>query len=133
MRICRLLIVVSVLIWIQGCNNGPSKPQPQNQSPVIQSLTAFPTIIGAGDSTIVICQAVDPDDDQLTYTWVTDSRLVIKGKQPNEHVLFSSPSNTQVFYYGMPTAFDTAWVECDVLDPKGGNAVREVTIHLVNQ
>src|SRR5262245_32039672 len=116
MRLRKATLVASLLLGALGCESNPDEPKPQNHAPVVFSLLAFPTVIGSGDSTLVTCRATDPDGDILSYTWVTDSRLVIKGKRPNEHVLFDSPSNSQMFYYGTPSPFDTAWVECDVLD-----------------
>lgn len=105
---------------------------PNNRSPAISSLTAFPTAIGPGDSAIVICQATDPDGNALVYDWLTDGRLIIKGNQSNDPELYNSPYNTQVFYHGPVSPFDSAWVECTVRDGKGGADVRLVNI-LVNQ
>jgi len=96
------------------------------------SLLASPTVIGSSDSTVVTCRATDPDGDAMTYTWVTDSRLVIKGQSPSEHVLAGSPVNHQMFYYGTPSQSDTAWVECDVHDSRGGVSICQLTIHLQN-
>src|SRR5262245_45488600 len=121
-----------LLLWAAGCGNDPNEPVPQNHAPVVFSLLASPSVIGSGDSTVVTCKATDPDGDALSYTWVTDSRLAIKGKSPSEHTLFDSPFNHQTFYYGTPSPSDTAWVECDVHDPKGGVAITQLTIHLVN-
>lgn len=103
-----------------------------NSHPVIETLTAFPTAIGVGDSTIVICDASDADGDALVYDWITDCRLQIKGNAPDDHQLFNSPTNYHVFYHGCVIPFDSAWVECDVRDARGGGAVRQVRI-LVNQ
>lgn len=126
-----LIVGVSLVGCVGACgNDNPVKPV--NRSPVILSLMAYPTAIGPGDSTIVICDATDPDADTLVYDWVTDSRLIIKGKDPADHELFNSPLNLHVFYHGPVTPFDSAWVECTVRDRKGGAAVRPVRILSIN-
>ena len=126
-------VVVGLCATLLGCgSDDPARPQPANTQPVIASLTAFPAAIGPGDSTIVICVASDAENDSLVYDWVTDSRLIIKGNSPSNHERFDSPSPFQVFYHGPKTPFDSAWVECDVRDRRGGFTVRQVRI-LVNQ
>ena len=128
-----LLISVILALGAGLAACGDDDPvKPVNHAPVIQSLTAFPTALGPGDSTLVTCLAVDADGDSLLYDWVTDARLVIKGNDPTDHELYDSRSNTHVFYHGASSAFDSAWVECNVHDSKAANAVRMVTI-LVNQ
>jgi hypothetical protein len=127
------MLALLFLASVGGCADEPTKPkQPQNRDPVIQSLIAFPTAIGPGDSTLVMCNATDPDGDALVYDWFTDSRLVIQGNQPADHDLYESPSKAHVFYHGpWPGLPDSAWVQCIVRDHRGGEVGRLVTI-LVN-
>lgn len=40
-----------------------------NRPPQIQELTATPKQVEPTDTTQLKCEAVDPDDDKLTYTW----------------------------------------------------------------
>ena len=131
MTLRSVLCLVILLFTCIGCDHSPTQPA-VNRDPAIASLIAFPSSIGPGDSTIVICDASDADGNTLRYDWVTDARLVIKGKSPNDNVYFNSPYNTQVFYYGIPSPFDSAWVECDVQDGRGGVAIRKVRIALTH-
>ncbi len=41
----------------------------ENQAPLIQSTTANPQTIKTGETTQLTCNAIDPDGDQLTYSW----------------------------------------------------------------
>ena len=122
-------VVLMLLFGLSSCGKDNPVQPPPNRSPVISSLVAFPRVIGPGDSTIFIASATDPDGDPLVYAWVTDSRLIIKGNLPSHHELYNSPSNLQIFYYGDVGTYDSAWVECDALDGKGGVAVKHVWIH----
>jgi hypothetical protein len=129
-----LTLALLLCASVGGCADEPTKPtKSQNRNPVIQTLIAFPTAIGPGDSTLVMCNATDPDGDALVYDWITDSRLVIQGKQAADHALYDSPSSSHVFYHGpWPGLPDSAWVQCIVRDHKGGADGRLITI-LVNQ
>jgi hypothetical protein len=131
-RLGTLVWSASLLLWAAGCGTNPGDPVPRNRAPVVFSLLASPNVIGSSDSTVVTCQASDPDGDVLHYTWVTDSRLRIKGLSASEHMLIGSASNQQTFYYGTPSGVDSAWVECDVIDAKGAMSICQLTIHLVN-
>ena len=93
--------------------------QPQNHSPEILSLDAFPDTIGLSDSVIVICEAIDPDGDTLVYDWITDGRVRIKGY--NHSWLYNTSDNTHIFY---PTEYvnfpmDTLWIQCFARDGRG--------------
>jgi len=62
-----ILIAVAV-IFVFGCK-ADSSPQPINYPPVIHSVTASPqTVYNFGNSTFS-CVAIDPDGDNLEYTW----------------------------------------------------------------
>ncbi len=80
---------------------------------------------------IVSCLASDADGDTLFYDWITDAHFVIKGNPPDDHHLYDSRSNTQVFirYYVLPT--DTvAWVQCIVRDHKGRSDGRVLVVRV---
>ena len=65
--ICALLImgVISSL----GCGKDDKVTDPQNNPPVILSLTAVPDTIHVLHSTTVTVIAEDPDGDALNYNW----------------------------------------------------------------
>jgi hypothetical protein len=112
------LLGLAAAAGIGGCRDYPTKSI--YHSPVISSVTVFPSIIGQGDSVLVTVYASDPDGDALVYDWFTDSRLIIKDA-PGELMLYNTASNSHVFYRStyVPRS-DTAWVSCYVRDGRGG-------------
>ena len=121
--------IIVLLAGLLSCGKENPVQPPQNRNPVLSSLIAFPNVINPGDSTIVIASAADPDGDPLVFDWVTDSRFVIKGNSPSNHERYNSPSNLQVFYYGDAVVGDSAWVECDVRDGRGGFTPKQARIY----
>jgi hypothetical protein len=50
-----------------------------NLPPVVESLTATPSLLLPGETSQLLCVATDPDDDPVTYSWVTDLGTVVPG------------------------------------------------------
>ncbi len=108
-----------------GCSDPATSPQ--NHRPVMLSLTAFPEIVGASDSVLVVCQAMDPDNDTLVYDWITDGRLRIRGALEGEHCLYNTRENFMVFYPDYIYApVDTPWVQVFARDRRGMSAAQVV-------
>jgi len=103
-----------------------------NHAPVIDSMSATPDTIGPSDSTIVFCLAHDPDGDSLVYDWRTDDRLNIEGAPTWNKYLNQQHLPWHKFYNANlePRPSDSAWVYCEVRDPRGGGAGRHVFIIL---
>lgn len=55
----------------------------ENQAPLIQSTTAHPPTIKTGETTQLTCNAIDPDGDQLTYSWSSSNGSFPIGKNEN--------------------------------------------------
>ena len=126
------ILVAAVAFAMSGC--GEEIPlQPVNHSPIVQSLTAFPTTIGLGDSAVVICAATDVDGDTLMFDWTSDCRLVKKGQQPDAYWL-TTWEGTLVVHAGAcaTSPLDTGWVSCSVRDRRGGGA-RAGTVRIIIQ
>lgn len=110
-----------------SCAEDPATP-PQNGSPVILSLTAFPGVACLGDSILVVCQATDPDNDTLVYDWITDGRLKLRGVPEGLHFVYNTHESFQVFYPDYIYApVDTAWVQCFARDRRGMSAAQVIT------
>ena len=124
------ILALSLGLCVGACgNDNPVKPV--NRSPVILSLTAFPSSLGPTDSAVVICNAIDANADTLVYDWFTDARLTIKGARPGEDFLYNTRENFRILYRGNVTPVnDTAWVQCIVRDRRGGADGRIVNIIL---
>lgn len=131
-RILQLTMLVALALLVLACTKDRvTAPSPVNHAPVISSMWSFPEVLGSQDSMIVACLASDADGDTLFYDWITDAHFVIKGNPPDNHHLYDSRSNTQVFIrdYVLPT--DTvAWVQCIVRDHKGGADGRVLVVRV---
>ena len=128
------LVLSLFTLLIIGCSdNNPVKPE--NHDPIIESLTAFPTIIGLTDSVVIVCDATDPDGDTLVYDWITDGRLRVKDALRREHFLYNTYENSHVFYpdSAIHPPVDTPWVQCFARDRKGGQSVPKLVEFIVRQ
>ncbi len=61
------LILILLLMGLFACETA-TEPE-KNQAPVISSLTITETVLAPGEGTNLLCTAVDPDENDLTYTW----------------------------------------------------------------
>jgi len=63
-------LLFTSLMLVSGCSKDDSNPAaPQNNAPVIQSVTANPNSVNINQTTTLSCTATDPDNNSLTYTW----------------------------------------------------------------
>jgi len=121
-----LILLSTILLAQNNCDDNPVKPE--NQHPVIISLTVFPDVIGPQDSAIVICNATDPDGDTLVYDWYTDGKSRIKGAPTyQDWILYNTFENWCIIFpknlNNKP--IDTLWIECQARDGKGGGSISE--------
>ena len=128
MKKIMLLLISLALLNIFCSDKNPIKPE--NQNPVILSLTAFPDEVKPSDSLVVICNAFDSDGDTLVYDWYTSGVVRIKGALPGLPVLLNTFENFRIFYapdsVNVTASPDTFKVECAVRDRKGGQDVKSV-------
>jgi hypothetical protein len=61
-----IILIVAALLISNGCAAA-------NQTPIISALTASEEWVEAGSTCQVECTASDPDGDELSYSWSTDS------------------------------------------------------------
>ena len=131
MKTLIIFLLLVILLGIISCDEEVVKPI--NHQPIIFSLTAFPDIIGPQDSSIIICNAMDPDADTLVYDWYTDGKSRIKGAPYyNDWVLYNTSENSCIVFPKNVNIIpiDTLWIECSARDGKGGGAVRSVSFIL---
>jgi len=125
----RALLPLVVLGAILGACGDSNPTKPVNRSPLILSASVFPAAIGAMDSAIVVCQAIDPDADSLFYDWRSDSRLRFRGAPPGDRFLSNTYENYVVVYPDyIASPVDTPWVQCGVRDRRGGGDVTVVRL-----
>ena len=124
----RVPVALAIVLGIGACKAIPTKPVYRN--PVISSVTAFPTLIGQGDSVLVTVVASDPDGDPLVYDWFTDGQLTIKDAWGVVYV-YDTPSPSHVFYRSSGALYDSvASVTCEVRDLTGGGDGIRIHIRL---
>jgi hypothetical protein len=84
-----------------------------NNSPIIEELSARPKVIFKEKSTTLVCEAMDPDGDALTYHWEAKAgRLVGEGGR----IIWFAPNEERDFV-----------ITCTVTDGKG-NKSRPATV-----
>lgn len=64
-----LVVIVPVMIACAGCGDDDKNVNPDNNPPVIVSVTADPDTILTNQSTWVSAVANDPDGDELQFSW----------------------------------------------------------------
>ena len=113
------LVVLALATCAVACRTTtPLQPVPRNEPPVVQSLLAFPTTIGVGDSAVVVCSATDPEGETLVYHWSSDCRLLKKGGSGDD--VYSLDRALVVCAGACNRApVDTGWVYCEVGDRHG--------------
>jgi hypothetical protein len=132
-QVHRLMPIAALILAtvLASCQKKPATA-PENHSPTILSVIAFPDTIGPSDSTTVVCTASDQDGDSLVYDWQTDARLRVQGALTGDDGIFATRANAHVFYNANLSnpINDSAWVYCTVQDRRGGAESRIVFIAL---
>jgi hypothetical protein len=85
-----------------------------NQVPAILNITANPSEIDIGDTTIITCQASDPDGDSLTYTWTSQAGYLI--------------GNAPIISWVAPDTVGYFRINCNINDGRGGQDLDSVGI-----
>lgn len=124
-----LTVALLIGLTVGACKHSSTAPAaPRNHSPMISSVTLFPSSIGVSDSAMVQLTASDVDGDTLVYDWIGDGKVRLKDA-PRVGYIFSSPRNFQTFYYaGARAPLDTSWIQCYVRDQRGGQDGRLVAL-----
>ena len=110
-----LLAIVPLLIGCIGDENGVSSKI--NSEPEIQAFTATPDSVIYGESCVVRCSAVDPDNDQLSYEWEATAGSI-------------SGSGSEVIYTPADCC-EGPIIKVTVKDKKGGEVKKEMMINLI--
>jgi hypothetical protein len=107
-----LLALLSLLPVLWGCEDPES--QPQNRKPLIESVSAEPATVAAGDSVEITVTASDPDGDDLVFSYTPDGGTV-------------AGAGAQVTWIA-PESPGTYSVHVTVTDSRGGSADCSVDI-----
>jgi len=90
-----------------------------NHRPAITSLAAEPETVLPSGSCQIVCNATDPDGDELSYGWsATGGGVVGEGST----VTWTAPDSPGY-----------CWVTVNVTDGRGGEVVNQLTIAVGNQ
>jgi len=95
-------IVLMFLCFISSCKDEQTT-QPENQPPEIQNLTSNPSTtssnrLPAGGEISFLVNAIDPDKDQLIYTWECTGGSFIEGQNTN-NVKWKATINQAIAQY----------------------------------
>ena len=88
----------------------------QNSNPIISSLTANPSSVNIGNTSTITCNAFDPDNDPITYSWqATGGNLSGQGS----NVTWTAPATAGVYV-----------VTCSASDSNGGSVEQGIGINV---
>ena len=105
---------------VGGCSGpSPEAPAAQNQAPVIQRLRVSSFTLRVGEACVLTCEAVDPDQDELTYKWETTGLGYILG------------SGKSVTFTAAACCVGPNEIKVTVSDPKGASDSRQVTVNVI--
>ena len=112
------IIATGILIIVATCGKNLTGP---NSSPRITSLTASQDTVIAPTYDIIVCSAVDDDNDHLIYDW---------GYAPGGTFVAANGNNNSdtVYYQPAPCCSGPQIIKCTVTDGKGGLASDSITI-----
>ncbi len=121
MEFSKYLYIMFILFLLYTCCS-KTPVESTNSPPIIISLTSNPNMIEMNRYTTITCNANDPDDDKLKYTWsapigtITGESNIVNWKSPHPGDDFPLAS-----YYP---------ISCRVEDPKGlrDEEVIEITV-----
>ena len=85
-----------------------------NHNPVILKMIGAPRRVQPGDSTILSCSAMDPDNDSLSFSWSADAGNL---REKDSSAVWTAPM-TEGFYY----------IRCLVRDEHDGQALDSLGI-----
>lgn len=110
-------VIISLGFFVGiGCDCDNPVVVPQNESPVITSITASPEKVGLAGSSILSCVASDPDGDDLTYVWETLSGSI---NGSGDNVTWIAPDVEGI-----------CSIDCKVIDSNGDQDHANVTVEV---
>lgn len=116
-----IFAITVVLLLGSACTppveSTPSPPEPANQPPTINSITA-PKEVNSLTECQISCEANDADGDTLNYTWSAD-RATIEGE--GNSIIWVAPDTGGDYTIGVT-----------ISDGKGGEAADSVTITVIS-
>jgi hypothetical protein len=133
------------LIFYYSCQRTSTEPQNDinheptitiNEPPVISSITASPDPVQLGKTTTITCNASDPNDDSLSYTWGVSW---VSLDQTDSNYIFdwdvdvgSLTSSGATAGWTAPLAEGLYVVLCKITDIAGNNDVSLLEINVVS-
>ncbi|GBD87634.1 hypothetical protein BMS3Abin03_01568 [bacterium BMS3Abin03] len=71
--ICFMGSAFILIFLFNACNKDDSPAAPINNAPIINSVTAQPDRLAYGETSNIVVNATDQDNDNLTYEWTCDN------------------------------------------------------------
>jgi hypothetical protein len=108
-------IILLGCIVLSCSDDNPSGPT--NDPPVITNLAASNELVPASGESMIDCEATDPNNDALSYSWtVAVGTVAGSGKS----IIWTAPNTAGI-----------CWVKCTVSDGKGGQDTDSIGIEVM--
>jgi hypothetical protein len=123
MRCIRIILLAAALGLFAGlgCSDDDNGVNPDNNAPVIHSVTADPLTIFANQSTVATVDADDPDGDPCSCSWETHGL---------EMEPIGGTDNSVTLRPGCTCSEGDVWIVAIVSDGNGGTATDSVMVHV---
>lgn len=105
---------ILIILLFTACSDNSTGNDDKNRDPEILSLASNPDTIETGEISVLTSNANDPDGDELTFVWESDSGSI-------------NGSGNSVNWLA-PNVVGTYIVKCKVLDGNGGQDIDSVDI-----
>ena len=106
-----LIFSISLLImFIVSCKKEPTELN--SYPPVLSNLSANPSALNPGESTLITAEASDSNGDKLTFSWETN----------HGEPLIQESSESTTFTWTSPDTPGTYFINCTVSDGEGSKS-----------
>jgi len=119
----KIMLMFMLMITI-SCDEKTTEPEPENEAPVIGSITANPAEITINGETTIYCSATDPEGDEITVSWSSQTGSFPNGNTGST-VLWKAPGTAGEYYIravvndNRQIASDSVKVKVTTITPEG--------------
>ncbi len=112
-----ILLLVILSLGLIGCDKIDEITDGDNREPIIDRLEALRRTLAPNDTTTIIVEAHDPDNEELTYQWRGEGTFLTSS---GDHVIWRAPD-----------LGGDANISVKVEDGSGGEAERSLTLSIL--
>jgi hypothetical protein len=141
-----IIIPITILLLHSGCDKDDPVSPEANQPPVIQTLTSIPPTysrirLPAGDTVLVTVVVTDPEQDELSYTWLAGEgqfdgdidKPSVRWISPindkcKDYIITVTVSDGELTIKGHVTIYVNRYIERGIVSDIDGNVYQSVKI-----